>query len=149
MIGSILFGLGPDFALLIIRLTVGVFFAISGFHKLFNSERHSKLFRTLVNDRIPFPQFNVWWVPAWEFVAGVLLATGLVTVFAAGVLMVICLVACHAEAGEKIKKWEPHINCADKLDCYLYLPEVLYVMMLLAILASGPGMYSIDWLVFH
>jgi putative oxidoreductase len=141
-------GLGlHDLALALIRVAVGAFFAISGFHKLFNKERHARLVQTLASDKVPFVKFNQWWVPAWEFTAGVTLAVGLLTAFSAGVLAVICLVACLCEAKERVAAYHP-IDAADTLDDYLYLPEVLYLLMLGVTLLAGTGKYSIDALLF-
>jgi uncharacterized membrane protein YphA (DoxX/SURF4 family) len=135
-----------DLALAVSRVAVGVFFAISGFHKLFVPERHARLMRTLTNDKVPFIRFMQWWVPGWEFVAGVMLAMGFMTAFSAVVLLVICLVACWTEAREKVAKYNP-IDVADVIDDYLYLPEVLYIILLAVNLLAGAGAYSVDaWL---
>jgi uncharacterized membrane protein YphA (DoxX/SURF4 family) len=143
------FGLGlHDAALAVIRIAVGVFFAISGYHKLFNKARHQRLLTTLINDHVPFARFNQWWVPLWEFTAGVMLALGLLTAFSAVVLLIVCLVACGCEAAEKVAKYQP-IDFADKVDDYLYLPEVLYVVMLTVSALAGGGAYSLDALIWN
>ena len=142
-------GLGQhDLGVAIGRAAVGIFFAISGFHKLFVPERHARLTRTLEADKVPFVPFMQWWVPFWEFASGVLMAVGLFTVFNAVVLIIVCLVACAAEAPSKVAKYAP-INAADKLDDYLYLPEVLYVVMLAGVALGGAGPYSLDAFFFR
>ncbi len=43
---------------------VGLFFAISGFHKLFFKQRHEALVETLKDDKIPFVGLFQWFVPS-------------------------------------------------------------------------------------
>lgn len=141
-------GLGlHDLALAFVRGCVGVFFAISGFHKLFVPARHQSLVNNLTKNKIPALKFMQWWVPGWEFAAGVMLAIGLFTAFSAGVLAIICMVACLCEAREKVAKYNP-INWADTIDDYLYLPEVLYLVMLAVSVMAGTGKYSVDAFLF-
>lgn len=132
-----------DVALAMLRATVGVFFAISGFHKLFNHERHASLVKTLEDSGIPFVRFNQWWVPGVEFVAGVALTLGFLTLVSAAMLGAICLVATCTDGLKRIREWKP-INKADWLDTFLYLPEVIYGLKIAAILLVGPGAYSLD-----
>jgi putative oxidoreductase len=136
-----------DAALAVVRISVGGFFAISGFNKLFVPKRHAALVGNLTKNRLPKPDLLSWWVAGWEFLAGSMLALGLFSAFAAGVLMIICLVACHAEAAEKVAKYGP-INFGDKIADYLYLPEVLYVVLLAVNIIAGTGAYSLDSFLF-
>lgn len=141
-------GLGwHDAGLTLIRASVGTFFAISGYHKLFNAERHAKLTNTLKNDNVPFLPFMQWWVPGWEFVAGVSLTVGLLSAFSAVVLTIICIVACCCESKARVAAYHP-IDLADTLDDWFYLPEVLYLVMLAVTIFSGPGKYSLDHVFF-
>lgn len=142
-----LFGLGsPDVMLAVTRVSMGLFFAISGAHKLFNRERHAGLVKTLKEDKIPAVGFMQWWVPGWEFTAGLAMIVGLASVPAALVLSCIMCVACWSEAKPKVDSYQP-IDAADRLDDYLYLPEVLYLVLLSVTIISGPGAYSLDhWL---
>lgn len=137
----------PDTADLILRGSVGVFFAISGGNKLFVPERHLSLRRNLAKNRIPCVEGMVWWVAGWEFLAGIMLALGLFTAFSATVLLIICLVACSCEAAHKVAAYKP-INKWDHAADYLYLPEVLYTIMLVAALVHGTGAYSLDRLLW-
>lgn len=144
-----IFGLHTvDLALAVPRVAVGTFFAISGAHKLLVKERHAALVRTLQADRVPAVGFMQWWVPGWELAAGLCLTVGLGSVFAAGVLTCIMCVACFCEAREKVASYKP-INAADRVDDYLYLPEVLYLLLLAVTLLAGPGAYSLDHLLFN
>lgn len=137
-----------DLAFAVARAAVGVFFAISGFHKLFHPDRRERFTRTLAEDGVPFPLIARWWVAGWELVAGAALTVGLFSAFSAGVLIVICLVACRAEAAAKVERYQP-INLADRIDDYLYLPEVLYLVILGVIFLGGTGAYSLDHLIFR
>lgn len=132
-------GLGAASAALTInRLALGTFFAISGYHKLFNPTRHAAIQQTLTNLSIPYPAFNCWFVPAIEFLGGLALITGLLAPLAAVGLFIICLVATITDGLARIPAYQP-LDSADYLDDVLYLPEVLYLIGLLIIIIGGPG----------
>jgi putative oxidoreductase len=129
-------GLGhPEIAGTVLRVAIGSFFACSGFNKLTNKPRHAGLIETFKADRIPFIPFMQWWVPGWEFTGGAMLAAGLFPTFAALVLLVICAVACFSEASSRVDAYKP-INGADRWADYLYLPEVLYAVVLVAVILA-------------
>lgn len=132
----------PEIALTINRVIVGSFFAISGYHKLFNSARGAALVETFKRDGVPFVAFNRWWVPAWEFVAGFGLVVGVWAQLFALPLLAICLVACRVDGRKTVESYKP-IDWADRIDDWLYLPEGLYVVMLVMLLVGGPGSLSI------
>lgn len=132
-----------DAALTLERVAIGLFFALSGYHKLFYAQRHAALVQTLKASRIPCVGFMEWWVPGWELVAGTFLALGLFSVGSAAVLGCICLVATCTDGLQRIKGYQP-IDKADWLDDLLYLPEVLYGIMLLTVILAGPTAYSLD-----
>lgn len=136
-----------DAALALVRIGTGTFFAISGFNKLFNASRHEALTNNLRKNGIPAIPFMRWWVPGWEFLSGVWLAIGFLTAFNAGVLVIICMVACMCEAKAKVESYKP-INAGDRLADYLYLPEVLYLLLLAVNLLAGTGKYSLDAIIF-
>jgi putative oxidoreductase len=138
----------PDAALLLSRVSVGVFFAISGFNKLFNAGRHISLTNNLISNNIPAVWFMCWFVPAWEFVAGMWLAIGFLTCFSATVLMIICVVAAVCESRKRVEAFHP-INVGDRVADYLYLQEILYMMLLGVNLLAGSGKYSIDKIIFN
>jgi len=126
----------PDLApTVLLQTTAGIFFAISGYHKLFNKERHESLVETLKELHIPYVKFNQWWVPFWEFTAGVGLAfsIGIAAKIFAAILLIICIVALCADGPRRVNGYQP-IDFADKIDDYLYLPETLLTVMLVAII---------------
>ena len=150
MIDTLLQGLAAhDTGITINRVAVGVFFAISGFHKLFNHDRHTALVETLKRDHIPFVRFNAWFVPSVELYAGALLAIGLFSVLSALLLGAVCLVATCADGLRRVVEEFKPIDKADFVDDLLYLPEVLYGLMLVAVICSGPGVYSVDYLLWR
>jgi len=133
-------------ALFINRIALGAFFTISGFHKLFNRQRHAVFVRELVTDRVPRLGFNQWFVPSIEFFGGLALLTGMLAPLAALGLLVICLVAVHTSGKRRIISSMP-IDRADYLDDALYLPEVLYLVMLVVVVLAGPGPLRLDSVV--
>ena len=84
-----------------------------------------------------------WFVPGVEFLAGLGVAFGFLTPLAALGLATICLVAVYADGINRVKGWGA-IDKADVIDDVLYLPEVLYVMLLGLFVANGAGPFSID-----
>ncbi len=124
------------------RIALGTFFACSGWNKVMCPKRHASLVETLKRDHVPLLKINEWWVPWWELIGGAALIVGLVPVFNAAVLLCICMVACLAEAKERVHAYSP-INKADEVADYLYLPEVVYIFPLLVIIASGGGAWRL------
>lgn len=149
MIEPLLAGLAAhDTGITIARVAVGAFFAISGYHKCFTPERHASLVQTLREDNIPLVRFNAWFVPCVELVGGTALALGLFSVLSALLLGAICLVATCADGLKRVRAYKP-VDAADFIDDILYLPEVLYGLMLIAVICSGPGAYSLDYLLWR
>jgi uncharacterized membrane protein YphA (DoxX/SURF4 family) len=132
-----------DIALAVARVSMGAFFACSGFNKLTNKARHEAMTETLRADHVPAIGFNQWWVPGWEFVGGAMLIAGVFSAFAASVLLIICAVACMAEGRARVDAYKP-INEADRVADWLYLPEVLYMIALAAVALAGGGAFAID-----
>ncbi len=148
MINILFNGVGwTDIALTLNRIAVGLFFMISGYHKLFNAQRHRILADELKGLGIHAVGFNQWWVPSVEFAAGAAVAIGLLAPLAALGLLFISLVAIVTSGPQRIKVMHP-IDKADRIDNWLYLPELLYVFMLILVISAGAGPYSLDALVF-
>jgi uncharacterized membrane protein YphA (DoxX/SURF4 family) len=144
MIDILFHGVGfTDIALTLNRIVVGMFFMFSGFHKLFNPERHRALADQLKELGIHGVGFNQWWVPTVEFSAGLAVVIGLLAPLAALGLLVITVVAIATTGPQRIKVYKP-IDEADRIDDWLYLPEILYAVMLLTVVSAGAGPYSLD-----
>jgi len=133
----------PDAALTLNRVALGVFFAISGYHKLFNASRHATLTRTLQDDGVHAVPMMQWLLPSAEFVGGWALILGLLSVLAASGLFVICAGALALDAFKRIRAWLP-IDRADWLGDLLYVPEALYCIGLTVVILAGPGPWSFD-----
>jgi uncharacterized membrane protein YphA (DoxX/SURF4 family) len=139
---------GVDFALTLNRVAVGIFFFFSGYHKLFNAQRHSVLLGELEALHIPAIRINQWWVPGVECSAGAAVVVGLLAPLAALGLLVIILVATLTAGRERLKTFKP-IDRADRIDDWLYMPETLYAFMLIVVIAAGAGPYSIDAMILN
>ena len=147
MIDILFNGVGwTDIALTLNRIAVGMFFMLSGYHKLFNPQRHRELADELKELGVPAVGFNQWWVPAVEFTAGCAVVIGFLAPLAALGLLVITLVAIATSGPQRIKVYKP-IDQADRIDDWLYLPEVLYAFMLVMVVSAGAGPYSLDALI--
>jgi putative oxidoreductase len=126
-----------------VRILIGIFFCISGGTKLLVPARFNVMEQTLVQSHIPFPHANAIFVSFIEFACGASLALGLLTPFCALVLAVDMIVALATNRIHSIQA----SGLLARLDEFLYLPEVLYVMILVWLTFSGPGRYSIDALI--
>jgi uncharacterized membrane protein YphA (DoxX/SURF4 family) len=147
MIDTLFHGVGfTDIALTLNRIVVGMFFMFSGFHKLFNPERHRALADQLKELGIHAVGFNQWWVPTVEFSAGLAVVIGLLAPLAALGLLAITVVAIATTGPQRIKVYKP-IDEADRIDDWLYLPEILYAVMLITVVSAGAGPYSVDALI--
>src|ERR1700747_1999605 len=82
-----------SWAILLVRVALGVFFAISGGNKLFVPSRTKAMYETLAAARIPLPRLMTYCVSTVEFVGGCLLVVGLLSSLACFVLMANMLVA--------------------------------------------------------
>ena len=125
------------------RVLTGIFFCISGGTKLLVAAQFSLMEQTMVQSHIPFPHANALFVSLVEFVCGAGLALGLLTPLCALMLAVDMIVAVatnriHSIQASGVLAW---------FDDFLYLPEVLYVIILVWLIFSGPGRYSIDGLI--
>jgi uncharacterized membrane protein YphA (DoxX/SURF4 family) len=135
-----------DLALALNRIAIGAFFMLSGYHKLFNAERHRAIVDELKALGVPAVGFNQWWVPSVEFTAGAAVLIGLLAPLAALGLLVIILVAIATSGRQRMRLYKP-IDEADRIDDWLYLPETLYAFMLIIVVSAGAGPYSLDALI--
>jgi putative oxidoreductase len=129
--------------ILVARLAVGLLFFLSGRGKLFVAERRKQMRETLVAANIPFPGFNAVFVSTVEFVFGFLLIVGALTPIACVLLGCVMIVAIATTAIRNIKASGP----LGWLSEFLYLPEVLYIVIVFWLSLSGPGWFSIDYLM--
>jgi putative oxidoreductase len=131
-----------QYAILLVRVSIGLFFAISGANKLFVPGGTKPVYDTLVKAKIPFPRFTAYFVASVEFVCGSLLAVGLLSILASLALLIDMIVAIPTEAISTLPKGLSPLRW---LDDFLYLPEVLYVLFFIWLICSGPGKFSVDY----
>ncbi len=128
-------------AILLVRISIGLFFAISGANKLFVGGT-KPVYDTLVKAKVPFPRQTAYFVASVEFVCGSLVAVGFLSSPACVALMIDMIVATLTNALSSIPKG---LSPLSWLDDFLYLPEVLYVLFFIWLICSGPGKFSVDY----
>jgi putative oxidoreductase len=131
-----------QYAILLVRVSIGVFFAISGANKLFVAGGTKPVYDTLVKSKVPFPRQTAYFVSSVEFVGGSLLAVGFLSSVACVALMIDMTVATLTNALSTLPKG---LSPLKRLDDFLYLPEVLYVLFFIWLLFAGPGKFSVDY----
>jgi putative oxidoreductase len=131
-----------QYAILLVRVSIGLFFAISGANKLFVAGGIKPVYETLVQARVPFPHQTAYFVAGIEFVCGSLLTVGFLSSPACVALMIDMIVAILTNTLSTVPKGLSSLNW---LDDVLYLPEVLYVLFFIWLICSGPGRFSVDY----
>jgi putative oxidoreductase len=86
---------------------------------------------------------NALFVSTVEFSAGLLLIFGALTPIACVMLSGLMIVAIATTAIKSIKAMSP----IGWLSEFLYLPEVLYLVILFWLFLSGPGWFSVNQLL--
>jgi putative oxidoreductase len=125
------------------RVLIGIFFCISGGTKLFTKTQFGVLEATMVQIHVPFPHATALFVATVEFSCGAGLALGLLTPLGAAMLLVDMIVAIATTSIHGIQA----TGALGWLDDFLYLPEVLYALILVWLIFAGPGRYSVDGLI--
>jgi putative oxidoreductase len=131
-----------QYAVLLVRVSIGLFFAISGANKLFVAASRQTMYETLVKANVPLPRLMTYFVAGVEFVGGSLVAVGLLSSLASVALLVDMLVAILTT---KLSAMPEGLSPLNWLDDFLYLPEVLYVLFFMWLICSGPGKVSVDY----
>ena len=131
-----------QYAILLVRVSIGLFFAISGANKLFVAGGTKPVYETLVKAKVPFPRLTAYFVSAVEFVCGSLVTVGFLSSPASAALMIDMIVAILTNTLATVPKGLSRLNW---LDDVLYLPEVLYVLFFVWLICSGPGKFSVDY----
>jgi putative oxidoreductase len=119
---------------LIVRLTVGLVFVVSGWGKLHNLEQVTGFFTDL---GIPAPGAQAAFVSSVEFIGGLLIITGLATRVAAALLIGVMAVAIGTA------KWPEIHGVADLANTI----EMAYLAMFVWLLVQGGGALSLDRLI--
>src|ERR1700683_2952165 len=119
-----------QYALLLVRVAIGLFFAISGANKLFVAGGRKPVYETLVKAKVPFPHQMAYFVSGVEFVCGSLTTVGFLSSPACVALLIDMLVATLTSALSAIPKGLSPLNW---LADFLYLPGVLYVIFFICL----------------
>jgi putative oxidoreductase len=131
-----------QYAILLVRVSIGLFFAISGANKLFVAASRQTMYETLVKAKVPSPHLMAHFVSGVEFLGGSMLIVGFLSSVACVALLVDMLVAILTT---KLSPTPKGLSVVDWLDDFLYLPEVLYVLFFIWLICSGPGRISVDY----
>ena len=130
------------YAILLVRVSIGLFFAISGGNKLFTAGGTKPVYDTLVKAKVPFPKQTAYFVATVEFVCGSLVTVGLLSSAACVALSIDMIVAILTNTLSTLPKGLSALNW---LDDVLYFPEVLYVLFFIWLIFSGAGKFSVDY----
>ena len=122
---------------LVIRVAVGLEFFGSGLGKLGRLGGFIQYFRSL---GIPAPEIQAPFVAGAELVCGALIAAGLATRPAA---LMLCGVMTVAIVTAAVPEKHLSVSWPGLLD-FLYLPEVLLLLLLAWLVFAGPGRASLD-----
>jgi putative oxidoreductase len=124
--------------LLAIRLYWGWQFFLTGRGKLMNPAKVTEFFHSL---HIPFPAFNVYLAGGTECVGGLLLLAGLGSRLISLPLIFVTIIAYLTAEIETVK----HI--LSNPDKFVTADPFLFMLAALLVLAFGPGVFSLDWLI--
>ncbi len=130
-----------QYAILLVRISVGLFFAISGANKLFTAAGAKSMYETLVEAKVPFPRLMAYFVSGVEFVGGLFVAVGFLSSLACVALLFDMAVAILTTKLSSIPKGLSPLKWFDN---FLYLPEALYLLFFIWLICSGPGKFSVD-----
>src|ERR1700684_1711876 len=87
-----------QYAILLIRVSIGLFFAISGGNKLFVAGGTKPVYETLVKAKVPFPHQTAYFVAGVEFVCGSMVTVGFLSSPACVTLLIDMIVAILTNA---------------------------------------------------
>ncbi len=129
---------------LVARLALGLLFFLSGTGKLFVKKRRDQMRETISKAGGPAPSVGATVISLIEFLGGAALLAGFLTPIS-------CVLLIGVMIGALATTILPSITAKSSFDWisdFLYLPEVLYLIILLWLLLSGPGRFSVDrWLL--
>ncbi|MCM3903480.1 MAG: DoxX family protein [Pyrinomonadaceae bacterium] len=131
-----------QFPILLARVSLGMFFGISGGNKLFVTSRTRQMYETLAGAGIPFPYFMTYFVSSVEFISGCLLIIRLLSSLCCAALIIQMIVAIMTV---QLATIPTGLSFLDWLDDFLYLPETMYIIILIWLICSGPGRVSFDY----
>jgi len=131
--------IAADVSSLAIRAAVGLFFASSGYHKLFVPEVSAKVDGLFARLGVPPVQRRL--VKWGEFLGGLGLLAGVLAQPAALGLLIITTGAICLDCWQDVVAKKPR-DAFDWVAKSIYLPETLLCLLLLVLLIQGPGLLS-------
>ena len=128
--------------LFVARFSLGLFFAVSGYYKLFDAAKHEHLIQLMAKIGMPFPDFMALFLAGTEFFGGLFLIIGFLSTFWSIALTIAMIVAIvTVEIHEIIPNG---IGFFEWMSWFLYLPPVMYVILFGWLMTTGPGRISVD-----
>ncbi len=124
--------------LLVMRLYWGWSFFVTGKGKLLNLDKTAEFFAGL---NIPLPKLNAAFAGSTECIGGLLLLVGLGSRLVSIPLAVMMLVAYFTADREAL------LGIFSDPDKFLAADPFLFLLTALLVLAFGPGVFSLDWLL--
>lgn len=129
----------------LIRVSLGCFFACTGYRKLFVPTTHEKLVELFKRLGV-YNKFVEWSVPTGELLGGLALAWGFLTPVAACGLIVILMGAVCLDCWKEIEAKHP-TDGFDWTAKVLYTPEILMLIMLFGLVFVGDDLLSWDAII--
>ena len=99
-----------QYAILLVRVSLGLFFAISGANKLFVAGGTKPVYEALVQAKVPFPHQMAYFVSGVEFVCGSLVTVGFLSSPASVALLIDMTVATLTNAISTLPKGLSPLN---------------------------------------
>ena len=97
------------------------------------------MYETIVGAGTPFPHVMTNLVSSVGFVGGCLLIVGLLSTLSCVALVIVMIVAIAT-----VQLATKALSLIDRVDDFLYSPEVMYIIVFLWLISSGPGRLSVD-----
>lgn len=104
------------------------------------------MYETLAGAGIPLPHSTTYFVSSVEFIGGCLLVIGLLSSLCSAALIIDMTVAIRTVRLATIRSG---ISLLDWLDDFLFLPETMYIIILIWLICSAPGRFSVDDRIFR
>lgn len=141
-------------ALFLARFVLGFFFVSYRFRWFFDPTpkdgvevcspyRHLKLREKLCHCGWGMSPALAAFVAVAELAAGIGVIFGIMTTLSSLGLLLILLVATLCTAKEKTFRQNP-VDKIDIVNCYLWNPEPVYIVLAVVVLVFGPGWFSLD-----
>ena len=147
----------PNVTLLLLRLVLGVFFVLARFRWFYDPSRPAQpWFNEARRGHLAWKLYHCGYgthplisacIACIEVSGGVAVIVGLLTVPALLGLLGVLVCATLCTAKEKVCEQQP-VDRIDCVSCYLWCVEGIYLVIALALLMSGPGALSMDWLLW-